>query len=137
MTAAVETVTVGRSAMLRVKRPDGQTRTGPALVLLAELRELADADQARAAELQADLHDAENAVRNAVADGVNATEARATVTRLQADLHGIHKRARQLSDLSENIRAAEVARIAKPIAEQTAAAIASAVAHLPTVPQPT
>ncbi|HOB66626.1 hypothetical protein [Ottowia sp.] len=131
----VESVIVGSTPMFKLTRPDGQTRTGPALATLALLREALEAEQARHRQLQRELGDAEHAVRAAIGAGRNPTQARADVTRLQADMAGAGKRMSEIESLAADVREQAIEQIAAPIRQQFQAAVDAAAATFPATPQ--
>lgn len=131
----IESVIVGSTLMFRFTRPDGQTRTGPALATLALLREALEAEQARHRQLQRELGDAEHAVRAAIGAGRNPTQARADATRLQADIAGACKRMAEIESLATQVREQAIEQIAAPIRQQFQAAVDAAAATFPVIPQ--
>ncbi len=131
----IESILVGATPMFKLTRSDGQTRTGPALATLALLREALEAEQARHRQLQRELGDAEHAVRAAIGAGRNPTQARADVTRLQADIAGAGKRMAEIESLATQVREQAIEQIAAPIRQQFQAAVDAATATSPVTPQ--
>ena len=132
----VEQVTLGGAVMFRITLGD-RVRTTPAGQALVTIREAISVEQARLQELQRALADAQQDVKRCIAEARNPTEARARVTTLQADIAGNGKAIDRLIDALDEIKQAGIEQIAAPLRQQSAQAIAHAVAQLPAITKET
>lgn len=128
----VEPILVGETQMYRLRYGD-QTRTAPAPATLSLLRGLVDSERARNRQLERDLLDAERAVKTAIGHGANATQHRAAVTAIQADIAGCRKHADRLLALADEVRAHAIERIAALLRIQAQTVIDKVMAALPKV----